>query len=301
MSDQFPIFEVPDDAAQNTEAMGSKYKFWFQHPELGECLFKQVRPSTGEDWSEKIAAELCQILGLPCARYELATWKNDPGTISPSMLPKYANLQHGNDILSGVVSSYPSSENYSVSQHTLDLVLLAIRDLPVQLPLNWHPPQGIESAVDTFVGYLLLDTWIGNTDRHHENWGFVTFNNVSHLAPTYDHASSLGRELLDSKRQQLLSGKTVEAYARKARSALYAQVDDRRAMLTLEAFCAIARRYPKSAIVWLERLSSISSEDVRELLARVPSERLSPISSQFACQILEINKSRLIRFWEELL
>jgi hypothetical protein len=59
MSNQFLIIEVPDDAAESEEAMGSKFKFWFEHPDLGKCLFKQVRPNTGEDWSEKVA-----LLGL---------------------------------------------------------------------------------------------------------------------------------------------------------------------------------------------------------------------------------------------
>jgi hypothetical protein len=46
----------------------------------------------------------------------------------------------------------------------------------------------------------MLDAWIGNGDRHHLNWGLVrnklTPNIIEtiHLAPTYDHASSLGRE-----------------------------------------------------------------------------------------------------------
>ena len=30
---------------------------------------------------------------------------------------------------------------------------------------------GIESALEVFVGYVMLDAWISNQDRHHENWG----------------------------------------------------------------------------------------------------------------------------------
>lgn len=56
MSNPFPIFEISLDAAEAPEAMGTKPKFWFEHPEFGRCLFKQARSKTGEDWSEKIAA-----------------------------------------------------------------------------------------------------------------------------------------------------------------------------------------------------------------------------------------------------
>ena len=56
--------------------------------------------------------------------------------------------------------------------------------------------------------YLVLDAVIGNTDRHHENWGILRQRrgNVWYgfVAPSFDHASSLGRELLDSRRDRLL-------------------------------------------------------------------------------------------------
>jgi hypothetical protein len=74
MSDEFPIIIVTPQAYElsNQEAMGSKYKFWFEHPELGRCLYKQARLDLGEDWAEKVASELCELLGIPHANYELA-------------------------------------------------------------------------------------------------------------------------------------------------------------------------------------------------------------------------------------
>lgn len=302
MSNQFPIFEVPADAAEAEEAMGTKFKFWFQHPELGNSLFKQARSNTGEDWAEKIAAELAQLLGLPHARYELATWNERPGTISPAMVPENASLIHGNDILAGLVSSYPRSQGYNVSEHTLDIVLQAISDPVVNLPLDWIPPDGITTAIDTFVGYLLLDAWIGNGDRHHENWGFITtINQAVHLSPTYDHASSLGRELLDAKRQERIHNNSVVAYANRARSAFYAQPGDRKSLLTIEVFSQVAQQYPNVALVWLEQLARITSEDIQELLTRIPSARISPVAIEFAHQVLDINQSRLLSLREELL
>ncbi|NEP46454.1 MAG: hypothetical protein F6K35_47560 [Okeania sp. SIO2H7] len=109
-----------------------------------------------------------------------------------------------------------------MSQHTLDVFIGAIANSSVNLPLNWNPPQGIQNPVETFVGYLLLDAWIGNTDRHHENWGFIV-NKTVNLAPTFDHASSLGRELQDNKRWEKLNNKTVNSYAAKSRSGIYAR------------------------------------------------------------------------------
>jgi hypothetical protein len=141
----FPIIYVPDDAAQAEEPMGTKFKFWYNQPDLGDCLFKCARPNTGEDWSEKVAAELCSLLGLPHAIYELATWRNASGTISPNLLPPNTALIHGNDILVRLVSRYPRDQGYNVSQHTLSIVLNALSLPGVNCPSTGNLSQ--ESTV----------------------------------------------------------------------------------------------------------------------------------------------------------
>ncbi len=296
MSNQFPIFEVPEDAAESEEAMGSKFKFWFNHPDLGKCLFKQVRPNTGEDWSEKVAAELAELLGLPHANYELATWQNRNGVIATNFLSKDTALIHGNDILEGMVSSYPREGTYKASQHTLDIVLDALKGLGLRIPLGWNPPTGIDAAISVFVGYLLLDAWISNGDRHHENWGFVINlpEGIPHLAPTYDHAACLGRELLDVKRQNYLQNQTVKSYVEKSRSAMYRDPSDRKPMLTFDLFQAIAKQYSISAKIWLDQLAKVPMQDVESIFRQIPEHRISPVAVDFSLKMLEINKNRLL-------
>src|SRR5213082_2404981 len=106
----YEIIEIPADAAEAPEQMGTKQKFWFHHPELGLCLFKLARPGTGEDWSEKVACELASLLGIPHARYEMAVWSGQPGSLSVSMLGKLDTLIHGNELIAQLTSEYPSSE-----------------------------------------------------------------------------------------------------------------------------------------------------------------------------------------------
>ncbi len=296
MSNQFQIIEVPEDAAESEEAMGSKFKFWFKHQDLGKCLFKQVRPDTGEDWSEKVAAELAELLGLPHANYELATCQNHNGVIATNFLSENTELVHGNDILAGKVSTYPKGEIYRASQHTLAIVLDALEDANLRIPLDWNPPTGIEDAVSVFVGYLLLDAWISNGDRHHENWGFVTKlpERIPHLAPTYDHAACLGRELLDVKRQNYLQSQTVKSYVEKSRSAMYRDSSDRKPMLTFDLFQAIANKYSRSAKIWLDQLAKVPMQDVESIFRRIPETRISPVAVDFSLKMLEINKNRLL-------
>jgi hypothetical protein len=299
MHNEFKVIVITEEAYERSksEMMGSKYKFWFDHEELGLCLYKQVRQNTGEDWAEKVAAELCELLGLPHALYELAeTWEGNYGVVSPSFLPSGGTLVHGNEILTPLVPNYPTSGSYKVSQYTIDVVLRAIEENPVAFPIDGTAPSGIQTATDLFVGYLLLDVWIGNGDRHHENWGFVrnkaasTSVETMYLAPTYDHASCLGRELSDERRQRC----STQAYVNKCLSAFYSSVDDKKPLKTFDLFSQVAHRYPQAADVWFTRLENISISNTLEIFSRFPNNRLSPIAARFAQEILELNQRRLI-------
>jgi hypothetical protein len=307
----FPVIRVPDDAGEATEAMGSKPKFWYYDAMLGRCLYKQARAGTGEDWAEKVAAELAELLSLPHARVELATWRDTRGTVSPSFVPRGDELIHGNEILLAVVPGYPGSRPgsrnfYRVPQHTLEVVLSILATGLIAPPRGWTLPAGVTSAVGVFVGYLLLDAWIGNTDRHHENWAFIghlaeppaTERYESHLAPTYDHASSLGRNEPDERRRQRLTRKdprySVEAYVEKATSAFYDKADDSKPLATFDAFAKAARRDSGAAKAWLDRLAGLETGVIHSVFERLPDDRISEAGVAFAQEILVLNRQRLV-------
>jgi hypothetical protein len=300
---EFTIFEIPPEAPEESEAMGTKEKFWFHHQELGLCLYKKARQNTGEDWSEKIAAELCRLIKLPHAEYELAIFKHEKGTISPSFVPENGSLTTGNEILAKICLDYPQDIK-DLSQHTLNNVFDVLENPSVNLPLHWQPLDGIETAIDVFIGYLLLDAWIGNSDRHHENWAFIDLESKSYLAPTYDHASSLGREMFDEKRERKLNtrdrGSSINAYVNKCESCLYAKVGDEKPLKTFDAFRDAAKLYPQAANIWLDSLAKISANNTLDLFERIPDSCISSIAIEFAQKILEINQHKLLNFWEQI-
>lgn len=310
MSGLFPIIHVPDDAPLSLEDMGSKEKFWFLEPGGEKCLFKAARPGTGEDWAEKVAAELAGFLGLPHAHYDLAIWRDRPGVVAPRFVPRSGALVHGNELLGLIDKTYPrgalGTRIFSrTPQHSLDRVFGVLGRPMILPPIGWSHGEEFQSAPEVFVGYLLLDAWIGNTDRHHENWGLVFLGPSEprsarlHLAPTFDHASSLGRELSDSERAKRLDSRdprfTVRGYAtsERARSALYLREDDPRPMKPLDAFLEAAKGYPVAGKWWVGTLLSMQEEDVRGIFARVPSLRMSNLARQFSLQMLRANQQRI--------
>jgi hypothetical protein len=294
----FPIVVVPPDAADLIEQLGTKEKFWFLSETGVASLFKQVRQDTGEDWSEKIACEIASLLGLPHAQYDFATWKGLRGVVTPSFVPDRGRLVHGNELLVRLVPQYPGAKSFRVRQHTLRLVLAVIRAGPVLPPLGWLPVAGVASAVDVFIGYLLLDALIGNTDRHHENWGLVVSPEMTiHLAPTYDHASSLGRNESDETRIGRLTtrdeGWSVQKYVERATSAFYPATGGR-ALSTIGAYQQAAETSPTAGKAWVDRLEAVSPADTAAIFQKVPPTIISEPAINFAQKMLELNRQRLL-------
>ncbi len=309
----FPIHRISRQQTESTEFLGSKDKFWFRHDDNQRWLFKYTRPApkqgyTGEHWAEKIAAEIAHALGVPHARAELAMEADEdvPGVILKDFTGdhRHSVLVHGNDVLANYIRNYPKRKTYRTSEHTVENIQQAVRLMDLALPSTFVNSAAIQSSIDVFCGYLLLDALIGNTDRHHENWGILKLETTqdrpeqNQLAPSYDHASSLGRELQDAARERRLDARdpqsSVEAYAHKARSAVYEHVSATRPLSPLDAFVTWARECPSAQMYWLSKLRAVSEVALQMIIEQVPPSMMSLSARRFAIQLLVYNRAQLL-------
>lgn len=212
----YAIVNIPLEAREDTEQLGSKPKFWVLM-DGQRWLFKEARPNTGEDWAEKAAAEIAHAMGINAAKVELAEYSGKVGCISCNFIDVDAGeaLVHGNEIMAWKVTGYDKTKIFRQSDHTIENIQLAIRAL--------SDFADTDAVLTELAGYIVLDALIGNTDRHHENWGLRLHSPVARqtrvlsAAPSFDHASSLGRELLDARRTELLANGHVDRYISKGR------------------------------------------------------------------------------------
>jgi hypothetical protein len=288
--------QVPPEDRRD-EQLGSKRKFWFDRDD-DAFLFKFAREN--EDWSEKVAEQCAEVLGLPHAQVELAFCEGLRGTVSRSFLEDQDRLSHGNEVLLQLDPTYPEAGRfYHVSQHTIS----AVGDALIRLDVKGYafgnsvlPPD--VTGEDEFVGHLLLDAWIANTDRHHQNWAVILRGQNRFLAPTFDHASSLGRSEETANMKERLAGKqrqmTVEKYVVRGRSALFKTIEDPKPLPLLAAFEAFGARRPEAARFWLERLKQVTDKQAEGILDQVPGTLISGTHRKFACAILARNRARLL-------
>ncbi len=281
--------------------MGSRDKRWVEFRD-SVWLFKWSEGSRiGEDWAEVLASACASRLGLPHAEYHLAAWRGQRGVISRKFHREGYDLVHGNELLRERDPGYPTSETSQwarTPQHTLDAVAGALG--PLELPMHWAAPDPEMGASDVFVGYLLLDTWIGNTDRHHKNWGVIVGGSEWRrcLAPTFDHAASLGTHLLDEERLGRLGsrdhGYRVDAYVRRARSALFRDATARRPLLTLDALRDWGCHAPRGLALWLGQLARIDDAEVAALTEQIPETHATQTARRFAAEMLRCNRRRIL-------
>lgn len=303
----YSIIEVLPNSILNDEQLGTKDKFWFEHNSQ-RWLFKESRviqtPSlefqgfTGEDWAEKVAAEIAYILKIPAADVELANYNGRRGSASLNFIPADGyQLEHGNEILAGRVLGYDDTKKQRQSDHTLQNIIIAIQAV-------FQDRHASQAALEQLASYLVLDALIGNADRHHENWGVfwrasIRTNDGSQpieyeVAPTFDHASSLGRELLDHKKGEILRGCRIERYVRKCRGGIYENSSDKKGLSPIELVEKAALRYPTYFQGILNRLRHTRLSELSATLNDVPDALISPVSREFATIMLGFTYGTLV-------
>jgi hypothetical protein len=303
----FSIIQVPQDAAETTEQLGTKYKFWYEDVFLGRSLFKEGRPNTGENWAERVAVELALVIDLPHAYYELAQFGERFGVVCPSFVPENGRLVHGNEVLGGVRGDAIAHERayYRDRSHTISRVFSFFRSVGSVLPPEgFESRPGVKLAIDVFVGYLMFDAWIANQDRHDQNWGLVRgFGNEVHLAPSYDHGSSMGRNETDERRLRILEtkdvGQQMPAYVRRAASGLYPPKADLaegkvKPMATIDAFMYAMRLRPLAAKHWLKNLSYVPPDFIGQIVSMIPPTHATEVTKEFTARLLQENRNRLL-------
>lgn len=281
----YQIITIPPDAREDTEQLGSKPKFWVLL-DGKRWLFKEARLDTGEDWAEKLAAELAKTVGIRSATVELAEFAGRRGCISLNFVDVKAGqaLVHGNEVLAMRVTGYDKGKVFRQSDHTLENIDASIRGL--------FPPPFADSALTELAGFMVLDALIGNTDRHHENWGLLLQVQMDpkaitlQVAPSFDHASSLGRELRDERRQELLNAKRVKSYITKGRGGIFRNAEDRHGANPLHFVEIAARAYPEYFQPALSKVSKLTAKDVAILVEAIPEERISITAKQFATAMI---------------
>lgn len=296
-NNSYIVIEIQPQWVLEPEALGSKKKFWYR-PSKDEpvWLFKFPQADTGQHWAEKIAAEVAACMEILHATVELAVFQGERGSATESFARDGGELVHGNQLLAGKVHGYNPDVKFQQSDHTLSNIFHA-------LELTFQDADALRQAKVQMAEYFVLDAVVGNTDRHHENWGLLLKRAgdgwQTLIAPSFDHASSLGRELRDEgqrkSRTRFVAEDKVGVYSENGRGGVYWTENDARGLSPLELIRRAHEEYPDIFAPALEKVRKINREMLTDLIARVPNDWMTQISREFALALMCYNCQQLSR------
>ena len=313
---QLPVW--PEIQQLRLESRGSRRKFWISiDGEPNPWLLKYPRPNTGEHWAEKIAAEVGKLVGVDCARVELADCGDELVTVCESFEPENRDESDQYDdemrdwfydqtffiegcyVLAWNDDQYDIETRFGQRDHNVGNIVRAVKGLLRDPNLPAHGQE--DDVMQSLASYALLDGLIGNTDRHHENWMLkimlvrASATAWMSAAPSYDHASSLGRELEDERRTRYLESGGVLDYLNRGHGGVFADDQQIRAPSPLQFASYMSRQWPDYTQPTLRRIGETPDSEFRTAIDRVPTEFMSDIAKEFAYQIIVTSKSELLK------
>lgn len=289
------ILDVTSWVKRDEEWLGDQEKLWLREPggRSLSWLFKPSRvtkmPGRGAaserafTWfdaqSELIAAELAQLIAVPTAKVRMARRSGDLGSISANVVPENGELQSGDVFLAGI----PGLEYVSVVERSKNRTGHHLEAIEAVLGDKLGPGgDGARDACEVFAGYLVLDAWIGNTDRHAENWALISDGSEPRLAPSFDHGSSLAAGCDEA----FLERTDPREFARGGMAQKFDQ--GKNVPLTHLAHDAQHRWGGR----WLDRLAAVDEGVVQHIVGSTSG--LSDLRRTFICRMLEENRRRMV-------
>ncbi|EMR4044842.1 TPA: hypothetical protein JI054_16680 [Acinetobacter baumannii] len=303
----YKVHDISLEEEDSYEQLGTKSKFWYFERDTNESiLFKSTKTKEGarlgEDWSEKVACELAELIDLPHAHYELAIYNSERGVISPNFINgKDQQLLAGNLLLRNYLDVKDVNPNIQYIDHVHNIMINMIKLKPIGSKIL----SNIESASEFFVGYLMFDVLISNQDRHNENWGMITSITGNHLAPSYDHGASLARNESDEERNNRLetrdNGRKIPVYVKRALSQFHNPLNNKRLKL-LDAFQLYGLKEKDAALAWLNLLEEkVTDDSVGLIIQKVPPTLMSEIAKKFTVQLILCNRDNLLELRNKFL
>lgn len=296
-----PFDEVDVSAWEvvRVETSGRDEKYWLRHPVTEEdWLFKAVTVKGdhvhGEDWAEKAVSHLADLIGLPHAQIELARRVGSQGLIGLNLTPRSFELQEGRVLLQRFPEYVhrPGRGGHHPGHSLKNIQAVLDGALP---PPRWEASFDA-AAFDVFAGYLVLDAWVANTDRHENNWAVLRGLEEPrlYLCGSYDHASSLGWNVPDDKRiARLNEPGGVEQWCLRGLATCFERTPGQPTS-TLVALAKSALDLASSAARehWPRALAQVTSTAMEDVLARIRG--MSEPGRTFALRVLETNQRRVL-------
>lgn len=202
------------------EGTGANALFWININNT-KYLFKCVNPNENCWLGELLSKEFADILGIPCAEYQLCKLGNQYGILSKKFTKENEAIVLGAHIIQETLDKYPYLKNNTLMDDQKFLELYNIPNsilnfenrtklkyvynnlnnleqlwsiLDIYLNIKKISKDKLKEIMDYLLKTFMFDLITMNADRHIENWGIVE-NQITEeirIAELFDNSTSFG-------------------------------------------------------------------------------------------------------------
>ena len=147
-------------------------------------------------YSEYIGCHIFESVGIPVQKTILVKLNKDGKEKIAVACKDFLNSGEELIEISNVSLSLSTEKKYKIS---IEDVYEIINKMSVNYKLDEN------KLISNFWDMFVVDTLIGNTDRHFGNWGFIKKGDIISFAPVYDCGSSLHPLLSENEQIKLMS------------------------------------------------------------------------------------------------
>ena len=147
-------------------------------------------------YSEYIGCHIFESVGIPVQKTILVKLNKDGKEKIAVACKDFLNSGEELIEISNVSLSLSTEKKYKIS---IEDVYEIINKMSVNYKLDEN------KLISNFWDMFVVDTLIGNTDRHFGNWGFIKKDDIISFAPVYDCGSSLHPLLSENEQIKLMS------------------------------------------------------------------------------------------------
>lgn len=151
-----------------------------------------------------------------------------------------------------------------------------------------------------FIKIPLFDAFIGNQDRHCDNWGIIDGKNGYRLSPIYDNGSSLGFQLTEARiKKMFLDRNMFKAYSNRSFSLI--GLPEKKKPRYLELLSVIRENYPFEVKEAIDQIGIVNRQIIEEILESIPEEIMSVTYKDWVMRLLIYRKEWLLNCIREVL